>query len=324
MASSVNSLASPNMIPKTSRSFSRREHAHRQCQDSDFAADQCVNIGYNPLLSTLPSRQQADVRLACHQHPIVLHVGPGGGVHHPIPLVAAAASFNIWFASSPRDLPDPRPVTSCVWLQFAVGTRTLDDEVAENLLRPFLLQHERTSNLAFPLPCNVHSPCWNRYSKACCEWSPPKSLAWQKRFRLGSLLRKPGPWLLVCNLLPHVSVLGVLVVVIGGTSWWVASLLLLFFLARFRLTGGLLLVLRFGLFSTAVGGIVGLRSLCNGLSFGLPLCCLLSIRVGGSKSVEVQIVWEVYDERVQFMSRHDALQLDEGDDVSRAWLVWCC
>ena len=30
---------------------------------------------------------------------------------------------------------------------------------------------------------------------------------------------------------------------------------------------------------------------------------------GGSKSVEVQRVWEVYDERLQFMSRHDALHL---------------
>ena len=46
----------------------------------------------------------------------------------------------------------------------------------------------------------------------------------------------------------------------------------------------------------------------------------------GSKSVEVQRVWEVYDERLQFMSRHDALHLDESlsadDDVSGAWLVW--
>ena len=44
-----------------------------------------------------------------------------------------------------------------------------------------------------------------------------------------------------------------------------------------------------------------------------------------SKSVEVQRVWEVYDGRLQFVSRHDALQLDEaldGDEVSRAWLVW--
>ena len=42
-------------------------------------------------------------------------------------------------------------------------------------------------------------------------------------------------------------------------------------------------------------------------------------------SVEVQRVWGVYDERLQFMSRHDALHLDESidaGDVSRAWLVW--
>ena len=45
----------------------------------------------------------------------------------------------------------------------------------------------------------------------------------------------------------------------------------------------------------------------------------------GSKSVEVQRVWEIYDERLQFMSRLDALQLDDSldaGDVSRAWLVW--
>ena len=45
----------------------------------------------------------------------------------------------------------------------------------------------------------------------------------------------------------------------------------------------------------------------------------------GSKSVEVQRVWCVYDERLQFVSRQDALHLDESldaGDVSRAWLVW--
>ena len=44
-----------------------------------------------------------------------------------------------------------------------------------------------------------------------------------------------------------------------------------------------------------------------------------------SKSVEVQRVWEVYDERLQFLSGQDALLLDEAlgaDDVSIAWLVW--
>ena len=44
----------------------------------------------------------------------------------------------------------------------------------------------------------------------------------------------------------------------------------------------------------------------------------------GSKSVEVQRVWEVYDERLQFMSREDALRLDEAlllGNVSSAWMV---
>ena len=45
----------------------------------------------------------------------------------------------------------------------------------------------------------------------------------------------------------------------------------------------------------------------------------------GSKSVEVQRVWEVYDERLQFMSCYDAFLLDSSlavGDVSQAWAVW--
>ena len=45
----------------------------------------------------------------------------------------------------------------------------------------------------------------------------------------------------------------------------------------------------------------------------------------GSKSVEVRRVWEIYDEHPQFMSRQDALLLDDSldaGDISRAWLVW--
>ena len=57
-----------------------------------------------------------------------------------------------------------------------------------------------------------------------------------------------------------------------------------------------------------------------------PASWLLAVdKNRGSKSVEVRRVWEVYDEPVQFMSRQDALQLDEfldAGDVSRAWLVW--
>ena len=36
----------------------------------------------------------------------------------------------------------------------------------------------------------------------------------------------------------------------------------------------------------------------------------------GSKSVEVQRVWEIYDDRLQFMSRQDALLLDGSLDES--------
>ena len=57
-----------------------------------------------------------------------------------------------------------------------------------------------------------------------------------------------------------------------------------------------------------------------------PASWLLAVdKSRGSKSAEVQRVWEVYDERLQFMSRRDASLLDESlgsDDVSLAWLVW--
>ena len=58
----------------------------------------------------------------------------------------------------------------------------------------------------------------------------------------------------------------------------------------------------------------------------LPASWLPAVdKTRGSKSVELQRVWDVHDERLQFMSRQDALQLDESlgaGDVSRAWLVW--
>ena len=44
----------------------------------------------------------------------------------------------------------------------------------------------------------------------------------------------------------------------------------------------------------------------------------------GSKAAEVQRVWDVYDDRLQFMSRGDALKLDDSlarRDVSLAWMI---
>ena len=78
-------------------------------------------------------------------------------------------------------------------------------------------------------------------------------------------------------------------------------------------------------FSVPGGWFPGYHSLFSVHLFGLPPGCLRWIRVGGSKSAEVQRVWEIYDDRLQFMARDDALSLDESlgdEDVSRAWNVW--
>ena len=45
----------------------------------------------------------------------------------------------------------------------------------------------------------------------------------------------------------------------------------------------------------------------------------------GSKSAEVQRVWGIHDDRLQFLTWDDALGLDEAlrnGDVSRAWSIW--
>ena len=112
---------------------------------------------------------------------------------------------------------------------------------------------------------------------------PTKIPSLEKGISVGSGLtwRRLGLLLLVCNLLLLASGTGVLPVVVAWILWLVALLLLLLFSpARFSLIGGLLLIFQFGLFLTAVDEIVGLLSLCNELSFGLPLGCLMLIKVG--------------------------------------------
>ena len=106
-------------------------------------------------------------------------------------------------------------------------------------------------------------------------WSPPKSLAWQKGFRLGSGLisRRVGLWLLVCNLPLPVSGTGILLVVIVGILWLVALSLLLSFPARLRLIGGLLLILRFGLSLTAAGWSGHSASATHSSLAGLVVAC---------------------------------------------------
>ena len=53
---------------------------------------------------------------------------------------------------------------------------------------------------------------------------------------------------------------------------------------------------------TVVVGVAGLPSLFNVPPFGLPLVD----KGRGSKSVEVQRVWEICDDRLQFMARDDS------------------
>ena len=121
-------------------------------------------------------------------------------------------------------------------------------------------------------------------------WSPPKSLAWQKGFRLGSglILVKPGLWRLAfCRVLP-VSAVGMLLVVVGETLWWGAPLLLLLFcLAGFSRIGGLLLIWLYVLFLIMVGGMLGLLSLFVAPLFGQLLGFPSLIRLGvlGSESL---------------------------------------
>ena len=133
-------------------------------------------------------------------------------------------------------------------------------------------------------------------------WNPSESLAWQKGFRLGSgliwrllgqlllvvilqsLVSAHGTltlMLLVSSLLLLVCVSGVLVVVLVVIlSFCALSLLLLCYLAWFRLTGGLPLILLLGLFLIMTAGLVESLSWFGFLLYALLLGCLLLIRAG--------------------------------------------
>ena len=101
--------------------------------------------------------------------------------------------------------------------------------------------------------------------------------------------------------------------VIVEISWLVILLLsLLSSLVRFRMIGGLPTHLAVRTlfdccrWSGRVTQAVQRTSLW-------PASWLPAVDEGrGSKSVEFRRVWEIYDERLQFISRQDALQLDES------------
>ena len=117
-----------------------------------------------------------------------------------------------------------------------------------------------------------------------------------------------------------------LMVVIVETSWLVVLLLLLLSsLVKFRMIGGLLPHLAVRTLFDCCRWTCSVTQVVQRTPLW-PASWLPAVDKGrGSKSVEVRRVWEIYDDRLQFMSRQDALLLDDfldAGDVSSAWLVW--
>ena len=103
---------------------------------------------------------------------------------------------------------------------------------------------------------------------------------------------------------------------IGQTSWWVALWLLLrCLLAGWILAGGLRSIWPIERTLIVVDGLVGSPSLSSALLSDLLLGWL----------AEVQRVWDLCDDRLQYIALADVLRFDESlleNDVSRAWMVW--
>ena len=102
---------------------------------------------------------------------------------------------------------------------------------------------------------------------------PTKIPCLAKGFRLGSglTLRKPGLWLLVCNQLLLVSVVGLLLVVIVGTVVGCPLAAAAVLSCRIQPDRWIALILLLGLFLIVAGGLPGLLSLFR----VLPMACLL-------------------------------------------------
>ena len=130
--------------------------------------------------------------------------------------------------------------------------------------------------------------------------------------------------LLVYDRPPLVRDVGVLLVVIAGTLRLVVLLLLLlFFPAGFSLIGGLHTILRSDSFDYCRLECWVTQPVQRTLL--LPAsCCLLLIRVGVPSRLRFKGFERFMMSVFSFMSRHDALHLDESlnaNDISSAWLV---
>ena len=70
------------------------------------------------------------------------------------------------------------------------------------------------------------------------------------------------------------------------------------------------------LFLTLTAGLVVSLSRFDFLLSGLLPGCLLLIRVGGLSRLRLGGVWEIYDDRLQFLSQQDSILLSE---MFRCW-----
>ena len=162
---------------------------------------------------------------------------------------------------------------------------------------------------------------------ATSTWSPPRSLAWQKgsRLRSGLTLKLLGVWLGVSSLLLLASALGVRLGVLGGILCGCPLAAAAFYSCQVEPE-------RFFVSHFAVRAHFDCsRWTCRATQpvhrtpLG-PAFCLPAVDRGrSSKSVEVLRVWEIYDDRLQFCFRSDALLLRNclmRGDVTAAWFVW--
>ena len=158
-------------------------------------------------------------------------------------------------------------------------------------------------------------------------WSPPKSLAWQKGSRLGSglIVRLLGVWLGVSSLLLLASALGIRLVVLGGILCRCPLAAAAFFSCQVEperwIVSHFAVKAHFDCSRWICWATQPVHRAPLGPAFWLPAVD----RGRSSKSVEVLRVWEIYDDRLQFMKWSDALLLRDclmRGDVTAAWLVW--
>ena len=161
---------------------------------------------------------------------------------------------------------------------------------------------------------------------AISTWRPPRSLAWQKGSRLdsGLTLKLLGLLLLVGSLGLPVSAHPTLLVGPEETSWWAALVLLLRFVCIVQEDRWILPHLAVRTHFECSRWVSRVSQPVQRTPLW-PASWLPVLDKSRGKSAEIQRVWGIYDDRLKFMTRDDALGLDgalEDGDVSHAWSIW--